>query len=55
MGGNASGSLNLLWLSPEKKKKLSVISSISSMDISFILKSMVKVERPTIMEFMLRD
>jgi len=53
LGENASGSLNLLCLG--LKEMSSAIISISSMDMSFILKSMVRVERPIIVEFMLRD
>jgi hypothetical protein len=50
---NISGSLNLLCLGPERKVKC--YNKYLSMDMSFILKSMVRVERPIIMDFVLRD
>jgi hypothetical protein len=37
------------------KEMSSAITSILSMDMSFILKSIVRVKRPIIVEFTLRD
>jgi hypothetical protein len=53
LGMNASVTLNLLCFDPEKK--LGSITSISSMNMCLILKSMVKVERHIIAGFVLRD
>ena len=45
IGGNVSGSLNLLYIWVLKKRS-SIIISILSMYMSFILKGMVRVESP---------
>jgi hypothetical protein len=53
LGMNTSVTLNLLCFGPERK--LGSITSISSMNMCLILKSMVTVERHIIVGSVLRD